>query len=47
MPAEDLGTAIVALAHGIALQRLADPSSVPDDLYESTMEALIHGAIAR
>jgi AcrR family transcriptional regulator len=41
VPPEQVGAAVVALADGLALQRLADPKATPDDLLASLLEALI------
>jgi len=47
IPAEQLATAIDALADGLALQRLIDPQSVPDDLFGEVLSVLLAGASAR
>lgn len=44
MPAEDLAIAIDALAEGIARQKLANPSAVPDDLMGRVLSVLLGGA---
>ncbi len=44
MPAEHLAVAIDALADGIARQKLADPTSVPDDLMGRVVSLLLAGA---
>lgn len=44
MPAEHLAIAIDALADGIARQKLADPSAVPDDLMGRVLSLLLSGA---
>lgn len=41
VPPESAGAAIVALADGLALQRLADPGAIPDDLLASMLGALL------
>jgi AcrR family transcriptional regulator len=41
IPPEQVGAAVVALADGLALQRLADPKATPDGLLASLLEALI------
>jgi AcrR family transcriptional regulator len=41
IPPEHVGAAAVALADGLALQRLADPKAMPDDLLASLLEVLI------
>jgi AcrR family transcriptional regulator len=45
-PAEQLATAIDALADGLALQRLVDPESVPDGLFGDVLALLLRGASA-
>ena len=47
LPAEQLATAVDALADGLALQRLVDPGSVPDALFGDVLSALLAGASAR
>ena len=44
MPPDQLATAVEALADGLALQRLADPESVPDDLFGAVLAGLFDGA---
>ncbi len=44
LPAEHLAIAIDALADGIARQKLADPSAVPDDLMGRVLSLLLSGA---
>jgi hypothetical protein len=44
VPPDQLATAVEALADGLALQRLADPESVPDDLFGAVLAALFDGA---
>jgi AcrR family transcriptional regulator len=46
LPAEQLAIAIDALADGIARQKLADPSAVPDELM-GTVLALLFAAVTR
>lgn len=46
-PPEHLATAIDALADGFALQRLADPGSVPDELFADALAMLLEGARRR
>jgi AcrR family transcriptional regulator len=43
-PPEHLATAIDALADGFALQKLADPDSVPDELFADALAMLLEGA---
>jgi phosphoribosylaminoimidazole-succinocarboxamide synthase len=47
LPAEQLATAVDALADGLALQRLVDPSSVPENLFGDVLSLLLAGASAR
>ena len=47
LPAEQLATAIDALADGLSLQRLVDPGSVPDGLFGEVLSVLLAGASAR
>ncbi len=47
LPAEQLATAIDALADGLALQRLVDPGSVPGELFGEVLSLLLAGASAR
>jgi AcrR family transcriptional regulator len=44
LPAEELAVAIDALADGIARQKLADPSAVPDELMGRVLALLLSGA---
>ena len=44
IPAEQLATAIDALADGFALQKLADPDAVPDELFGTVLSLLFEGA---
>jgi AcrR family transcriptional regulator len=44
LAAEGLASAMIGLANGIALQRLADPTSVPDGLYEQMLGLFMAGA---
>ena len=41
--ADQLAAAIVALANGIAVERLADPDAVSDDLYDWALRLLLDG----
>lgn len=43
-PPEQLAAAIDALADGFALQKLADPDSVPDELFGDALTMLLEGA---
>ena len=47
LPAEQLATAIDALADGLSLQRLVDPESVPDGLFGEVLSLLLAGASTR
>lgn len=44
IPPEQLATAIDALADGFALQKLADPDAVPDELLGNVLALLLEGA---
>jgi AcrR family transcriptional regulator len=44
LPAEQLAIAIDALADGIALQKMADPEAVPDELMGRVLALLLAGA---
>jgi AcrR family transcriptional regulator len=44
LPSEQLATAIDALADGFALQKLADPDAVPDELFGNALAMLLEGA---
>ncbi len=46
-PPEQLAMAIDALADGFALQKLADPDSVPDELFGDALTILLEGARRR
>jgi len=43
MPVEDLARMTFAMADGIALQKLLDPGSVPDDLYPTMLATFFAG----
>lgn len=45
MPARDLAAAVDALGDGFALQKLAAPDAVPDDLVAQAIRALFAGAV--
>ena len=47
LPSEQLGTAIKALANGLALEKLADPDGVPDELLGEAIELMVEGIVAR
>jgi AcrR family transcriptional regulator len=46
LPKEQLATTLIALANGFAIELLADPDTVPDDLFGHAVAALIRGARA-
>jgi len=46
LPPEQLATTLIALANGFAIELLADPDTVPDDLFGHAVGALIRGARA-
>ena len=46
-PAADVATAYLALANGLALQRLVDPEGVPDGLLENITSLIYEGLVAR
>jgi hypothetical protein len=41
LPADDLATLLIALTNGMAVERLADPAGVPDDLYARALDILL------
>lgn len=45
--AEDVATAYLALANGLAIQRLVDPRTVPDGLLETMTSLIYEGLVAR
>jgi AcrR family transcriptional regulator len=47
MPADRLGALMVALDIGIAMQHLIDPRSVPADLYQAGLQAIVGGTGAK
>ena len=42
--ADQLSTMLIALANGFAIERLANPDAVPDELFGHAMDALLRGA---
>lgn len=46
VPADDLAIAVLALSNGLAIERLADPESVPGDLFGVVLELLLAGLAA-
>jgi AcrR family transcriptional regulator len=46
LPVVEMVTAFFALSDGIALQRLYDPDTCPDDLYPKVLTILVRGLIA-
>jgi AcrR family transcriptional regulator len=47
VPFEDIATAIMSLAGGLARQRLVEPDSVPDHLLGETIALIYRGLVAR
>jgi AcrR family transcriptional regulator len=43
LPPEQLATILIVLANGFAIERLANPGAVPDDLFGHAMGALLRG----
>lgn len=43
LPAEHIGTAIKALGNGIALEKIADPDAVPDELFGEFLAIFLRG----
>lgn len=41
LPAASMATLLLALSHGLAIERLADPASVPDDLLGEVLAMLV------
>jgi AcrR family transcriptional regulator len=41
LPAVDLATLLIALTNGMAVERLADPDAVPEDLYARALDILL------
>jgi AcrR family transcriptional regulator len=46
LPTEAAATAFLALASGLAMERLIDPEAVPDDLYGEIVGLVYQGAVA-
>jgi AcrR family transcriptional regulator len=46
IPTDQLATTLIALANGFAIELLADPGTVPDDLFGHAIGALVQGARA-
>ena len=44
LPTDQLATTLIALANGFAIELLADPDAVPDDLFAHAIGALVQGA---
>ncbi len=44
LPTDQLATTLIALANGFAIELLADPDAVPDDLFGHAIGALVQGA---
>jgi AcrR family transcriptional regulator len=43
LPASEIATAVKALGNGLALERIIDPGSVPDALFERALEVFFRG----
>jgi hypothetical protein len=41
LPADQLATVLIALTNGMAVEALADPRSVPEDLYGQALDLLL------
>ena len=46
LPADQLATTLIALGNGFAIELLADPDGVPDDLFGHAIGALVQGSRA-
>jgi AcrR family transcriptional regulator len=46
LPTDQLATTLIALANGFAIELLADPDNVPDDLFGHAIGALVQGSRA-
>jgi AcrR family transcriptional regulator len=46
LPTDQLATTLIALANGFAIELLADPDAVPDDLFGHAIGALVQGSRA-
>ena len=46
LPTDQLATTLIALANGFAIELLADPDAVPDDLFGHAIRALVQGSRA-
>ncbi len=46
LPTDQLATTLIALANGFAIELLADPDAVPDDLFAHAIGALVQGSRA-
>lgn len=44
LPIDQLATTLIALANGFAIEHLADPDAVPDDLFGRAIGALVQGS---
>jgi AcrR family transcriptional regulator len=42
-PREQVATALIALANGFAIERLADPTAAPDELFAHAIAAILRG----
>ncbi|MDN4172052.1 TetR/AcrR family transcriptional regulator [Nocardioides sp. SOB77] len=43
VPAASMATLLLALSHGLAIERMVDPASVPDDLMGQVLALLVEG----
>jgi AcrR family transcriptional regulator len=43
VPREQVATALIALANGFAIERLADPTAAPDELFAHAIAAVLRG----
>jgi AcrR family transcriptional regulator len=43
LPREQVATALIALANGFAIERLADPQAAPDELFAHALAAILRG----
>jgi len=46
LPSDQLATILIALGNGFAIDLLADPDAVPDDLFGHAIAALVQGSRA-
>jgi hypothetical protein len=43
LPRAQVATALIALANGFTIERLADPAAVPDELFAHALAAILSG----